>query len=349
MRLVSLLVLLLFPLAACAPVNMPASSGTLTPVGPATSAAGPGATGGKPFPSLTPTLTPFIRASEVPQANSLTPSPTPEIYRAVAVSLRVRGSSLAMPEVDAGTSATIELAFEPVILTVRRLADGRVSSTSSMRWENAQIGQMRTCLAAGTGCNPPQDWAPFEPSVSSSVKVDWLGPRPFYAWAEFRDPLGKMILSRGSDTIIPGAQTTIGLSILGKANPATPLAKLPPPVQTALAATRAAFPVSGSVVIMDGACCAGGKAGSKISLKVSFQASSPLGSVTEMKVQTGGECVKDPGQLKGGWEPFLPTRSYEVGGIPLNWTSWWVSVQYRDGYGNLSPVYCDDIGIEGSP
>jgi hypothetical protein len=349
MRLVSLLVVLLFALAACAPVNTPAVSTPLTTAGPAATLPDPGTPGAATLSSHTPVPTPTLYLSATPQPAEGGPSPTPEVYHALAVALRVRGSTLSMPEVDAGTSATIELSFEPVILTVRRLADGRVSSTSSMRWENAQIGQMRYCLAAGTGCSPPQDWRAFEPSVSSSVKVDWLGPRPFYAWVEFRDPAGKMILSRGTDTMLPGAQTTIGLSIMGKANPATPLAKLPPPVQTALAATRAAFPVSGSVLIMDGACCAGGKAGSTITLKVSFQATTPVGSVTEMKVQTGGGCVQDPGQLKGGWEPFLATRSYEVAVIAPNWTGWWVSVQYRDGYGKLSPVYCDDIGIEGSP
>jgi hypothetical protein len=33
--------------------------------------------------------------------------------------------------------------------------------------------------------------------------------------------------------------------------------------------------------------------------------------------------------------------------VPINWTGFYVSVQYRDAEGNLSPVVCDDISIEG--
>jgi hypothetical protein len=35
--------------------------------------------------------------------------------------------------------------------------------------------------------------------------------------------------------------------------------------------------------------------------------------------------------------------------VPINWTTFAVSVQYRDEKGNVSLVYCDDIGVEGMP
>ena len=35
--------------------------------------------------------------------------------------------------------------------------------------------------------------------------------------------------------------------------------------------------------------------------------------------------------------------------VYLNWTSSGIAVQYRDAQGNLSPVYCDDIAVEGHP
>jgi hypothetical protein len=109
-----------------------------------------------------------------------------------------------------------------------------------------------------------------------------------------------------------------------------------------------AFPVSGSVSIEGGRCCAGGVAGSQISLNVEFQATSSAGKVTEMRVQTGGGCPKDPAQLKAGWEPFQPTQRYPTS-LGINWIGWYISVQYRDEKGNLSAVYCDDISLEGSP
>jgi hypothetical protein len=35
--------------------------------------------------------------------------------------------------------------------------------------------------------------------------------------------------------------------------------------------------------------------------------------------------------------------------VPVNWTGFYVSVQYRDADGNLSPVYDDDVSVEGQP
>ena len=333
MRRIAWVVSLMMILAACAPAGAPAAAVENATRAPTSS----------PLPATVPQPT----ASPLP--TRVTTTPTPEIYPVIAVAAHVRGSTQAYPEIDAGGTAQIDLTFDPVNLAIERRADGTPTSYNGTNWEGAPLAQMRYCLAAGTGCAPPQAWQPYQRLVSVEVKVDWLGPRPFYYWAEFRDTQGKIVLaSSQGGSALPKAQASDTLTVTGKVNPATPVAKLPPPVQTALVSTRSAYPVTGSVVINNGSCCAGGAAGSHISLKVAFQASSPSGSVKEMKVQIGGGCVKDPAQLTGSWEPFQPSRNYDAA-LALNWVGWWVSVQYRDAAGNLSPVYCDDISLEGSP
>ena len=324
MKNFSLLVLLLFVCTACAPFVSPAS--------------------GSPTPFITPTRWP----TATPMPVNLTPSPTPEINQVVSVSLRVRGSVKVIPELEAGTTAVLEITFEPVIQKITRRPDGSVLSSSTAAWADAPVAQVRFCLEQGAPCSPLEEWQPFQAQRTSDLKVEWLGPRSYTLRAEFRDAQGQVIPSIRSTDTNPQGQTETTLTILGVVNPATPLEKLPPPVLTALAATRTAFPVSGSVLIEGGRCCAGGPAGTQINLAVDFQASSTAGAIKEMKVQTGGGCVKDPAQLKGEWEPYQPARSYPAR-LAINWVGWWISVQYRDSAGNLSPVYCDDISLEGSP
>ncbi len=285
-----------------------------------------------------------------PAPGSPTPTrrPTPEINKVVSVSLRVHDSAKVAPELEVGTTAVLEWTYEPVIQTISRGPDGSVLSTSTVSWADAAVAQVRSCLGQGEHCTPPEEWQPFRAQSTSQVKVDWLGPRAFRLWTEFRDAQGQVIPSIQNYADSPQGQNETTLTLLGTVNPATPLEKLPSPVLTALAATRTAFPVSGSVLIEGGRCCAGGPAGSKLNLKVEFQASSTAGAVKDMQVQLSGGCVRDPAQFKGEWEPFQPSRSYEAG-LAINWVGWWISVQYRDSAGNLSPVYCDDISLEGSP
>jgi hypothetical protein len=329
MKYFSLLVLLLLIFAACAPLSPPVP-GSLTP--------------NLPPQGATPTRWP----TATPPPVGPTPVTITEIDRVISVALRVRGSAKTTPEVEVGTTAVLELAFEPQIQAITRRADGSRLSTSLQPWENAPVAQMRFCLGQGASCVPPDQWQPFQALSTREVPVDWLGPRAFRLWAEFRDAQGQVVPAVQDYNLSPQGQAETVRTLLGIVNPATPPEKLPSPVLTALAATRTAFPVSGSVLIEGGRCCAGGTAGSKINLKVEFQASSTAGSIKEMKIQPGGGCIKDPAQLKGEWEPFQPNRSYEAG-LALNWVGWWINVQYRDSAGNLSPVYCDDISLEGAP
>jgi hypothetical protein len=48
------------------------------------------------------------------------------------------------------------------------------------------------------------------------------------------------------------------------------------------------------------------------------------------------------------WEPFTTTRTFSVP-VAINWAGFYVAAQYQDEKGNLSPVYCDDISVEGMP
>jgi hypothetical protein len=261
----------------------------------------------------------------------------------------VRGSTSSAPEVEAGKIMVVEMVFEPVSLTITRRADGSAASIGTQPRDDIKIAQMRFCLGNGLQCSGPGEWRPFAPSYATEISVDWLGSRTLFLDAEFQDPNGKAIPVFHSSFSEPRPLAQITLNVTTRISPNTTLDKLPSPVLTAAAATKMAFPVTGSVSIENGRCCAGGVAGAKIPLQVQFQAASTVGKVTEMKVHLGGGCVKDPAQLAGDpWESFRAAKTYETS-LALNWVGWWISVQYRDVSGNLSPVYCDDISLEGSP
>ena len=83
-----------------------------------------------------------------------------------------------------------------------------------------------------------------------------------------------------------------------RAGPSVPLASLPPAVHAAVGARIAAFPVSGSVKVQDSPCCVGGTMGDKKSVQVTFNASSPHGQVTEMKLGSGSSPPAAP--IDGG-------------------------------------------------
>jgi len=82
---------------------------------------------------------------------------------------------------------------------------------------------------------------------------------------------------------------------------------------------------------------------------VTFAATSPHGRVTGMRVLTGGgRCRTLDDMAAVSWEPFVAEKTYRAR-LALNWIGWYVTVQYRDAHGNVSPVYCDDISLEGHP
>ena len=294
------------------------------------------------------TFTPVQRVTDTPPGKGLTPETRQESQKVIRVSVHSRDSAKFSPEVEAGATIVLELKFEPVVQSITRRSDGSVYSVSIQPWQDSTVRQMRFCLSQDVPCSGPGELRPFELTYATEVKVDWLGPRRFNLTTEFFDATGGPLPSVRNEETEPRSLTESTLEVISALNPAVPLEKLPSPILTAAAATRLAFPVTGSVSIEGERCCAGGIAGTQISLKVEFQAASAVGKVVEMKAQPGGGCIKDPAQLKGSWEPFQPTRTYSTG-LAINWVGWYLNVQYRDDRGNLSPVYCDDISLEGNP
>ena len=112
--------------------------------------------------------------------------------------------------------------------------------------------------------------------------------------------------------------------------------------------TRATTPVSftGAVQIAGGSCCIGGFDGETIQAQVSFSAASPFGRVSKMRVKSG--CSADMGLESVDWEAFASSKTYPIH-VVINWSGFFICVQYQDEHGNLSPVYQDDISVEGMP
>lgn len=137
-----------------------------------------------------------------------------------------------------------------------------------------------------------------------------------------------------------------------------PLTASPPPSDTPAVSitetwtpTAATSPIStftGSVQVEGGSCCIGGTMGDTVQVHVQLSAASPFGSVTRMRVKPTGGCGAQPDMDLAAWEPFAPEKVFPVQ-VALNWVGFYVSAQFEDDKGNLSPVYCDDISVEGMP
>jgi hypothetical protein len=128
----------------------------------------------------------------------------------------------------------------------------------------------------------------------------------------------------------------------------TPVSLTPNVTLVPTTSTTGASSFTGSVVLEDGRCCIGGIDGDTVQAQVKFSASSPFGKVTDMRVSTAAGC-SSPAQMESvDWEPFVPARSIPMK-VVINFVGFYVSAQFRDELGNVSPVYCDDISVEGSP
>ncbi len=214
------------------------------------------------------------------------------------------------------------------------------------------------CLLLLAGCNFPG----VKPTVRlSSVTPDGRTPVP-----------------AGADTVVPrpvhASDTPIPLLIKASNTPAqtmreatlavdatrqgteqfisetvTPTEAQPPQVQTPVTTTQTAYPVQGAVLLQDGMCCVGGVVGSQTQVRVAFSAQSPLGPVAAMRFRTAGLCLAEADMAQAEWQPFTPAMTLPLQISAINWVGYWISVQYRDSQGNLSPVYCDDISVEGMP
>lgn len=106
---------------------------------------------------------------------------------------------------------------------------------------------------------------------------------------------------------------------------------------------------TGAVQIQGGACCAGGLVGDVLDLRLAFAVYSPSAPVTAMRLRTNGVCFQEADLNQAEWQPFQAGMDLRYTVSAINWVGLWASVQYRDAEGNLSPVACDDISIEGMP
>jgi hypothetical protein len=122
---------------------------------------------------------------------------------------------------------------------------------------------------------------------------------------------------------------------------------LPPTLQVPGSPTPY-LPLRGSLEIENGKCCVGGIAGESTMIRVALLAESPYGEVTGMRVSAGGTPRSSQALEQVPWQPYLHSISFEIP-IATNWTGFYVQAQFKDALGNLSPVYIDDISVEGMP
>src|SRR3972149_11128734 len=127
------------------------------------------------------------------------------------------------------------------------------------------------------------------------------------------------------------------------------LATREPPSQPSPAVRPLPTPfVAGSLFINDGKCCIGSVAGQPILIPVLFQAASPAAEVTDMRARAGSVSLSESQLSETEWEPFSPAKEF-IYIAPINWSGFYVTVQFRDALGNLSPVYSSEISVEGIP
>jgi hypothetical protein len=285
-----------------------------------------------------------VRTSTPPQSLSSTDTPSSgqPAQKVVEVSLIETSSYSAQADITAGGTAHLRLSLEPVLLTISP------ASVSTRAWAGANLKDMQVCFGLDQPCSlDGQAWKPFQAGTETDYPVEWLGSRTVYTVVQVRDSSGAIVPTflRYGNSTEPQAQASY--AIVGHIDSSIPTGSQPAYVQTAIAATQAAFPLTGSVIIQDGRCCVGGVTGTTVQVQVDFSAQSSSGKVTDMRVSQAG-CQAGASSLDAPWEPFAAARDYPVN-VAINWTSFTVGVQYRDDQGNLSPVYCANIGVEGSP
>ena len=314
----------------------------------------------EPAASLTPTPLSSFR-NEIP---TITPTGTTCLPASgggeMALIAYLRGpDGLGSGPFSIGEDVEVILESDPVL---RSISDHGVDQVA---WSQPPEIEMQVCFAMDAPCTLSGEWLPFTTSaetvfvgggrVTQRLPVDWLGERTLWIVAQFRTADHRVIPAFSSIDSARQAQPTIQLETMigGIWDAGTPLAEMPAPIQTGVAATRAAlgvtqtaYPVEGSVDVAPGVSAVGSTAGDTIDVTVVFSATSAFGAVTEMRI-SGGMCSPDTLQ-SAPWEPYAPMKTYPVY-VALNWTTFAISVQYRDEKGNLSQVFCDQTGVEGMP
>jgi hypothetical protein len=81
---------------------------------------------------------------------------------------------------------------------------------------------------------------------------------------------------------------------------------------------------------------------------VAFQAVSSAANVAEMISRTSFTPPNAADMADRAWGLYVPMKEFDIL-PPLGFSTLYVAVQFRDGSGNVSPIYVDDISVEGFP
>ncbi len=350
LALATFTVLALGACAAGGPTSGPAATVAAAPIQGATAA----------LPTRVATFTP---PGVVNVATPTAPAGIPATWTLPAPSTREANYRIEIAVFDAtgrtavsapvGSQVALTIAFRPYKDVITTRADGTTNKYST-NWNTSTIKEMRYCTGQGlippqnTGspiCTLPDRWVPFATEQHVTVSVDWFGTRVYGVTAQFRDANGK-IIPAGLNL---GDVSSNWVPVTGAVDDRTPVAAQPLAVQTIIAQARTAFPLQGSVKVGNQSMM-GGKAGTTVNIPVHFEASSPAGAVTEMRVKqyAMGRCLTPEEMSDAKWEPFVADKVYQTS-IALNFSTFKLHVQYRDAKGNLSQVYCGEVTLEGNP
>lgn len=286
------------------------------------------------------------RAAPLPITPLPNTSPVPTMPTAPKIPV-VQLTVPAVVDTAPGTHASVSLQFEPMYLETGKTTSG-ATYTSLTRREDANLSQMRLCFEIEHECEPGGEWLDYKSEWKFQFDTDWMGERAVWVGAQFRDSAGNAI--RAYNPSGPPDQNEFGAAKIvlnSSVDERTPMPAQPAFVQTAVASTRIAYPVTGSLVLQQGLCCAGGKVGTTIEIDAAFDASSPNTTVTQMRLMN--HCGTQTEMKTAPWEPFVKHKIFPYTVTASNWVGWYLAVQYRDASGNLSPIYCEDISIEGMP
>ncbi len=243
-----------------------------------------------------------------------------------------------------GQVVRLTIDFRPTLDVITQWTDGSKTSYSE-GWLPNPIAEMRICSGIGRTCGLPDKWVAYADDLQVDVPIDWVGLRDYRVTAQFRDSSGKIIPAG----VRAEALASQWVPIIGEVDARTPIASQPPAIQTVIRQSQSAFPVTGRIQVGDQKVI-GDKAGGKIDVTVLFEAASPLAPVREMRVKSNsiGRCLTPEEMSDSPWVPFA-TRQVHTVTVALNWTTFKLHVQYRDEKGNVSPVYCGEVAIEGHP
>lgn len=301
-----------------------------------------------PIPGLDNTPT------DTPTPIKVSPATPPAFEPAILVRLVSIDGKTTRPEVVQGAELKLILETEPIYYEGTTDPSGKPRETDITPWPQARVTQMQVCISLDAPCEPQGRWFAYEPRLKMDPIWASSGQHQVWVAARFRDASGKPVPAVSAGLLHPQPYAGAVFSYTGIPDRRTQQA-LTQTAETVTAATgtAAGMPyrsVEGSILLADGRCCLGGPVGSLQDLPLTLTAKSVAGPVTEMRLAQGSGGCPTSNQIEGAtWQPFVVTKTLQVPIMAINWIGLYLGIQYRDAQGNLSPVYCDDISVEGAP